>query len=301
MNIASMTGFARMSGEVILNKSIFDRTFEIKSVNGKSLDIKLRLPSAYEDLAQPLKSIAGKYLSRGNVSVFLEVSRSAETPQVRINEKLLDDLLQKAISLYRANPEMLQKPSVCDLFAVRGVTESEDFQPDEAEEAEFRKILTENFEELCRRLQEDRCREGSKIKEALSDILGKMEDIVGKIGVFAEEIPHRQKARLEEQLRQWSLPGQNISEDRLAQEVVLYVTRADIREETDRLRAHLKTARELLEADEPVGRRLDFLCQELNREANTTCSKSSEIDLTNLAMDLKALIEQFREQVQNIE
>ena len=102
-------------------------------------------------------------------------------------------------------------------------------------------------------------------------------------------------------MRQWNLPGQNISEDRLAQEVVLYVTRADIREETDRLRAHLKTARELLEADEPVGRRLDFLCQELNREANTTCSKSSEIDLTNLAMDLKALIEQFREQVQNIE
>ena len=129
--------------------------------------------------------------------------------------------------------------------------------------------------------------------EKISAIVQRLEDI-------ANSQPEKIKKKLDEQIKQW-LGDANINEDRLAQEVVLYVTRADVREEIDRLKAHIQTAAELLNSSEAVGRRLDFLCQELNREANTTCSKSSDVEQTALGMELKALIEQFREQIQNIE
>ena len=122
-----------------------------------------------------------------------------------------------------------------------------------------------------------------------------------QIEKIAVTLPEKIKEKLQEQLKQWLDPSVQLGEDRLAQEIVFYVTRADIREEIDRLQAHIKTAKNLLKSNEAVGRRLDFLCQELNREANTTCSKSMDLSITNLGMDLKALIEQFREQIQNIE
>ena len=150
-------------------------------------------------------------------------------------------------------------------------------------------------------MQQDRQAEGEKMKAALLDILDKIANIVAKVEGIAESQPERLKEKLLAQIASLLEPSNQISEERLAQEVALYVAKADIREEIDRLKAHLVTAQNLLNSGEAVGRRLDFLCQELNREANTTCSKSSEIDLTNLGMSLKTLIEQFREQVQNIE
>ena len=165
----------------------------------------------------------------------------------------------------------------------------------------MQKLIIESFVEALKQLVKDRQAEGTKIVEALSDIINQVENIVKDIEQIAAELPLHLKEKLKQQVEQLLDSLVQIGEERLAQEVVLLVNRADIKEEIDRLKAHIKTARELLGTDGAVGRRLDFLCQELNRETNTICSKSADIELTNYGMQLKALIEQFREQVQNIE
>lgn len=298
MSIASMTGFARISGELQTESRNVGWLFEIKSVNGKALDIKTKLPPQFEDLSFELKKIAAQYLQRGSVSIFWELSRSEAKADLQVNEDLLAALVGKAIEIYRRNPAEIAKPNAADLLRMPGVIEAAELSPED-EEALRRQMLSD-FEELCRRLQADRRSEGEKIKTALFAILQKIGDIALQIEKIAEAMPAKIKQKLEAQIQQW-VSLSEVSEDRLAQEVVFYVTKADIREEVDRLKAHVKTAEQLLNSSEAVGRRLDFLCQELNREANTTCSKSSDAGLTALGMELKALIEQFREQVQNIE
>lgn len=298
MTIASMTGFARASGELQTDLKNISWLFEVKSVNGKALDIKTKLPAAYDDLSFEFKRVAAQHLQRGSVSIYLEIKSKEKEVRLQVNDALLTAFLNKAVEIYRGNTDEIAKPRSSDLLMMPGVVES--VSSSEEDEALLRKKLLEDFEKLCRKLQDDRRVEGAKIKEALSAILGKISMIADKIEKIAEEQPAKIKEKLEKQIKQWVNPA-DVSEDRLAQEVVFYITRADIREEVDRLKAHVKTAEQLLNSSEAVGRRLDFLCQELNREANTTCSKSSDAALTTLGMELKALIEQFREQVQNIE
>lgn len=298
LTIASMTGFARASGELQTDLSNISWLFEVKSVNGKALDIKTKLPQTLEDLAFEFRRIAAQYLQRGSVSVYLELKRTALSSTLQVNTQLLEELTQKALEIYRANPDEIGKPQSTDLLRLPGVLEAS--APSEEDEQALRQKLLAEFDTLCCRLQEDRKIEGAKIKEALIAILQKISSVAAKVEKIAEEQPAKIKEKLENQIKQWVNPAE-VSEERLAQEVVFYITRADIREEVDRLKAHVKTAEQLLESSEAVGRRLDFLCQELNREANTTCSKSSDAELTSLGMELKALIEQFREQVQNIE
>ncbi len=301
MNISSMTGFARQEGNFCCKKNNFSWFFEIKSVNGKSLDMKVRFPSWLDNRLSPiLKKVASENFVRGNVAVFLDLESTAEQ-QVKINDVLLDQLAEKAIELSLKYGESLKASSVSELLTIKGVAEIEDATLDEEETDAFILALQDSFGEVCKKLREDRCNEGVKIKKALLDIMDKIANIVVKVEKIAEGLPEVLKKRLMAQLDEFPEVGGNVSEDRLAQEVVLLVTRADIREEIDRLKAHVKTARDLLATGGAVGRRLDFLCQELNREANTTCSKSCDIELTNLGMELKTLIEQFREQVQNIE
>ena len=220
---------------------------------------------------------------------------------MKINEDFLAALVQKAMDLYQNHADVFQKPAVSDLLLVKGVCETEDVVLSEEETALLVKSLLDSFEQACQKLKNDRQAEGEKIRSALSDILQNIAEIVSKAEKFAHSMPEMLKARLLAQLEQLLDNNIQISEERLAQEAVLYVAKADVQEEIDRLKAHIKTAQNLLASNEPVGRRLDFLCQELNREANTTCSKSCDIELTNYGMDLKTLIEQFREQVQNIE
>lgn len=297
-----MTGFARQNGEKLFETNGFNWFWEIKSVNGKALDIKTKLPSAFDGLlGMPLKNIAAKYFARGSFSVYLDLKAVGSSIEAKIDDALLQKLTIKAIELYESFPDKLQKPSVGELLSLRGVYEADSGELNEAENQVLAGALLESFEEGCRRLQQDRQAEGEKIKIALLDILDKIANIVAKVEKIAENQPEKLKEKLMMQIVSLLEPSNQISEERLAQEVTLYVAKADIREEIDRLKAHLATARSLLNSGEAVGRRLDFLCQELNREANTTCSKSSEIDLTNLGMVLKTLIEQFREQVQNIE
>lgn len=301
MPISSMTGFARQNGEYGFENASYNWFFEIKSVNGKSLDIKTKLPSWLDYMANNLKNIAGKYFVRGNVSVYLDITSSKGSEQIKINEELLKQLLDKACDVYQSCPNMFNKPSTSEILGLRGVIEIEESRMSDEEQEILQSKLIESFEEACKNLQKDRRLEGEKIKQALLDIVAKIDTIVVKVEAIADKLPPKLKEKLMQQIEDLLGKDSQISEERLAQEVTLYVARADIREEIDRLKAHLKTAKELLASNEAVGRRLDFLCQELNREANTTCSKSCDIELTNFGMELKTLIEQLREQVQNME
>lgn len=300
--ISSMTGFARNSGEYHFEKADFSWFWEVKSVNNKALDIKLKVPAWLDNLlATACKNILGKYFSRGSFSIYLDLKSTVAEQQLKINDALLADLLNKAIQLYKTHPDELKKPSASELLGMKGVLELEDASLSEAETNILVQALLESFENNCTLLKLDRESEGEKIKSALSDILAQISHEVAHVDAFAKTQPEKIKARLQAQLALLLDPSNPVSEDRLAQEVAMYVAKADIQEEVDRLKAHAKTAENLLNGNGVVGRRLDFLCQELNREANTTCSKSCDIELTNYAMELKTLIEQFREQIQNIE
>ena len=300
MSIASMTGFARANGTLQTTNETINWVWEIKSVNGKSLDVKVRLPIGYDELSFALKSRAGEYLTRGSVNAFLEVTEESQNKKIKIDEELLNTLAQKTIELSEKYAGKLTPSSAAELLAQRGVVEVEESSLNEEEQELLNQKILESFAVVCHKLQEDRQKEGAKIKKALEDILANIEKIVVRIDEVAVSLPEKLKEKLRALMQQYA--GEiEVSEDRVAQEIVFLVTRADIREEIDRLKTHLKSAHQLLESGEAVGRRLDFLCQELNREANTTCSKAADIEITNLGMELKALIEQFREQVQNIE
>ena len=300
MNIASMTGFARVQGSFQTASETINWVWEIKSVNNKSLDIKLKLPFGFEEQSLLYKAKTAEFLTRGSVSAFLEIEHEQQVKKVKIDEELLRQLTQKAVALTEEFSGKLGPSTAAALLSQRGVVEFEETDLSEQEQEDFHQVLLKGFCEVCQKLQENRRAEGEKIGQALVAILDKVSGIVENIEKIAEELPQKLKEKLSAQIKE--LAGDLVlSEDRLAQEVVLLVTRADIREEIDRLKTHIQSAHALLQAKEAVGRRLDFLCQELNREANTTCSKAMDINLTNFGMELKALIEQFREQVQNIE
>ena len=301
MSVSSMTGFAREGGVTVFNdKKQCSWFFELKSVNGKSLDVKTKLPSFLESLSMFIKNEAVNYFARGSISAYLEVDFN-KSGEIAFNEELLKQLVSKAIAIYDENNEKLSRPSISEMFAVKGVVEVADNVLTEDETAQLINDLQKGFKNACDALLLARQAEGEKICLALKEILNKISTDVAKIEQKADVLPEKLKEKLSAQIKELLSSDIQVSEDRLAQEVCLYVARADIREEIDRLKAHIQTALNLLDSGEPVGRRLDFLCQELNREANTTCSKSCDIEITNLGMELKTLIEQFREQVQNME
>lgn len=296
-----MTGFAKENGELVFDDLGYNWSFELKSVNGKGLDLKVKSPAWLGDISIGLKSILGRHFQRGSFSVYLDVSSTNATAKVKINEELLEQLMHRAISLSESHMETMSKATAGELLAIKGVVEVEESNLDEESLDALQKTLFDSFEKVCKSLAKSRSAEGLKIKDVLVNILTKVENVVAEVEKKADKIPVMLKEKLLEQVKSLSDGSINISEERIAQEVVLYVAKADIKEEIDRLQAHLKTAHELLGLKEPVGRKLDFLCQELNREANTTCSKSVDLEITNWGMELKTLIEQFREQVQNVE
>ena len=301
MYISSMTGFARVNGAFRVKETDYTWFWELKSVNGKSLELKTKLPMWLDGMSQSVKNLAAEYLTRGNVYAVLDIVASNSEPELKINEQLLAKITSQILQLYQDNQNLMQKPNPAEILNIRGVVEIEEHKLDEQEIAELQSEILESFAQACEALQQDRQAEGEKIASALREIIYKISEVVSKVDEIAQNLPARLKDKLQQQIALWLEPSNQISEERLAQEVVLYVTKADIQEEIDRLKAHIKTAGELLNNGGNIGRRLDFLCQELNRESNTICSKSAEIELTNCGMELKALIEQFREQVQNIE
>lgn len=289
----SMTGFSTVQGE----KGI-SWTWILRSVNGKSLDVRTRLPQGYDLLEQNIRETMKQTFSRGNVTASLDVTIDETSAlNYKINETFLQRLCHLSLELKEKYP-LLQPASIDGLMNVRGVIENiqeEKTRPEETDWAMFA-----SFNDAVKKLKEARQAEGEKIAVFLKDQLAQIEKLAEDAKALASTQPEKVKECLIRQIDALK-DNPNIPEERFMQEVSMCMIRADVREELDRLTAHIKTAKELFETEGPVGKRLDFLCQELNRETNTICSKSSDIELTRIGMSLKTVIDQFREQVQNIE
>lgn len=294
MPLKSMTGFARLDGSAAGNRF----AWELRSVNGRGLDLRLRLPPGFDAVEMAVRRKASEVLSRGNVSINLTVTRETSVQTFRIDENLLAALIDTA-RRYSGTPGV-REASLDGLLAVRGVVEVVEAAPDEETAKAFEGVLIDAFTKVLTDFQASRAGEGV----ALSRILAEQIDEVGRLVAEAEALPARTpeaiRDRLEEQLAVL-LAREDIDPQRLHVEAALIATRADVREEIDRLKAHITQARELLASDAAVGRRLDFLAQEFNRESNTLCSKSNDTALTRIGLALKAVVDQFKEQVQNVE
>jgi len=295
MTIASMTGFARAEGHA----EGLSWVWEAKSVNAKALDMRFRLPPGFDALELPLRASIAQRLKRGNVTAALSLSRTGAGGAVRLNRETLAAVL--AIAREVAAEVATQPPRLDGLLAIKGVIETGDEGEDEEARERRDGALLKSWEEVLRRLSEVRGAEGGRLAAVLEARLGEIADLIAAAEASAAAQPETLRAQLKAQVAALLEAAPALPEERLAQEAALLIAKADVREELDRLVAHVAAARALLEEGGAVGRRFDFLCQELNREANTLCSKSADLALTRIGLALKAAIEQLREQVQNIE
>jgi uncharacterized protein (TIGR00255 family) len=290
-----MTGFARAGGQ----DGRCGWTWEAKSVNGRGLELRCRVPPGFDALEAVARTEAASRLQRGNVTLNLAVQWGAGQTRYRINQDMLGDLLRLAREI--GAEAGVGPPSVDGLLAVRGVVEPVEEAEGEAVVKAREAALARTLGEALEGLVQARRAEGARLGDVLTAQIGEMARLAREAGLNAATQPAAIKERLRRQVADLLEAAPALSEDRLAQEAALLAARADIREELDRLAAHIAQARELIQAGGPVGRRLDFLCQELNREANTLCSKALDLELTRIGLALKLVVEQFREQVQNIE
>ena len=291
-----MTGFARTAGTT----DACAWAWEAKSVNGKGLDVRLRLPRGFDALEAPIRERTAKRFKRGNVSLNLEVTWTKPLTTVRINDDVLEQVLDAIPVVLEARADA-RPPSVDGILGLRGVLEQIDEEPTAEERAALEGALLSGLDQALDQLADVREGEGQRLGAVLHDQLADIETLCENAGELAALQPDAIRKRLAEQVALLTQDVGAVDGERLAQEAALIMTKADVREELDRLGARISAARDLLGSGEPVGRRLDFLCQEFNREANTLCSKSSDTELTRIGLELKAVIEQFREQVQNIE
>jgi uncharacterized protein (TIGR00255 family) len=295
MALSSMTGFARGHGVC----GSYAWAWEIKSVNGKGLDVRLRIPSGWDAIEVPVRASTAEVLARGSIQANLTVERSGAVPVVRINSAVLDAVLtalRQLKSKVDATP-----PTLDGLLALKGVMEVSDIEESEAERRSAEAAVTKGYADAIGALTETRRQEG----DVLGGVLTARLNEIAALAARAERSPGRQpeaiRARLAEQVATLLAQSERFDPDRLHQEAILIASKGDVREELDRLAAHIAQAQRLIEQGGPVGRRLDFLAQELNREANTLCAKANDVELTNIGLELKASVEQFREQVQNVE
>lgn len=288
-----MTGFARAVGR----HEGLEWAWEARSVNGRSLDVRCRLPAGLERLETTVRARVARHFRRGNLNLQLVLARPEGSVSLRVNRPLLDQILAIARELEGAG---LAPPRLDGLLALRGVLEAVD-EPDESQRAALDAALEQSLEEALERLGAARIAEGANLLPALTRHLDDIERLVTAAAEAGAAQPAVLKQRLRTQVEALLDAAPALPEERLAQELAILVGKADVREELDRLSAHLSQARSLLAEGQAIGRRLDFLCQEFNREANTLCSKAADLSLTQLGLDLKAAIEQLREQIQNIE
>jgi uncharacterized protein (TIGR00255 family) len=294
MTIRSMTGFARESGTTGAHRW----AWELKTVNGRGLEIRLRVPPGFDDLGEAVRRSLSGTLSRGQCQLSLTLDRGQATPTVRLDTAALASLTAALGQV--PLPPGVGPASLDGLLSVRGIV-----QLDEGGGEAFDEHLRADLEASAIRLgpavQAAREEEGRALASVLAGQLARMEDLVEAAETCPARQPEAIKRRLADQIAALMGAAPALDPGRLHQEAVMLATRADIREELDRLRAHLASARGLLDAAEPVGRRLDFLAQEFGREANTLCAKANDVTLSRIGLDLKAAVEQFREQVQNVD
>lgn len=298
--LASMTGFARVADQY--HTTLY--AWELRSVNGRGFDLKLRLPAGFDALEPALREAASRRLKRGNVSVTLTLKREAPTGAT-IDQAVLDGYIARALALAQRIPGM-PPPRAEALLALPGVirppgSELGEAETDDADQAGLAIALAQSFDAALSDLAAARQSEGARLGLIVEDCLSRIETLTRAAWDRADEQTAQHRTRLDAALTALLGDTNPVAPERLAQEIALLTTRSDVREELDRLDAHSAAARALLNEAAPVGRRLDFLMQEFNREANTLCSKSGSLPLTAIGLDLKATIEQLREQVQNIE
>jgi len=294
LGIASMTGFARIQGQ----DEGARWTWEVRSVNGRGLDLRCRVPAGFDEVEAQARERTGRRIARGSVNIALQVERTEKGVDYRINTAVLDRIAERLPDLAHQFPSALA-PSLDGLLALRGVIEPvEDETLEDEREARFEAIL-QSFDAALEALITARAEEGGRLAVLVGDCLNDIE----RLGTLAREAalgqPQSVRAKLEERIAQLGDPA-TVPAERLAQEVMLAAAKADVREELDRLQSHVEAARALLAEGGSVGRKFDFLCQEFNREANTLCSKAADLALTRLGLDLKVTIDQMREQIQNI-
>jgi uncharacterized protein (TIGR00255 family) len=295
MALQSMTGFARLDGQ----SGRYQWAWELRSVNGKGLDIRLRLPTGFERLEPEVRRIMALDFARGNIQATLSVQASEVRVQAEINHAALDAVLMlrdQLAGLIDPAPVKLDT-----LLGIRGIVDFKDMADDPAALEVLDREIMQGLETVSDAMRRMREAEGT----ALDHVLRSQVDTIETLTALVEADPSRStdqiRTRLEAQIALIMDATTGLDRDRLHVEVALLATKADIREEIDRLKAHMSAARELLSKGGPVGRKLDFLAQEFNRESNTICSKSNSAAVTAAGIELKVVIDQFREQVQNLE
>ncbi|MCC9625562.1 YicC family protein [Thalassospira sp. MA62] len=294
MTVSSMTGFARVDGTA----EGFGWTWELRSVNGKGLDVRVRLNGGFERLEAKVRDAVAKRFKRGNMGVTLNIAQTADNSSYRVNRDLLADLVELAEEF--GNASSLSAGTIADLMNVRGVLEASEPQEDQATRDARDSAVLASLSDAIEQMAVHRAEEGAKLDAMLRGHIDNIEATVTRAEKCEAARADAIKERLKRQVQDLMDAGK-FDPERLHQEAALLATKADIREEIDRLKAHVAAARDMLTKGGAIGRKLDFLCQEFNREANTLCSKANDIELTNCGMELKVIIDQLREQVQNVE
>ncbi len=292
--IASMTGFARAEGAV--DGLVW--SWELRSVNGRTLDVRFRLPNGWDGMEAGWRDAAGKALKRGNVTANLTIKRQVET-RLELDPAALEQVLRIATDLHRRIPGS-PPPSADALLSLPGVLRQAQTDQQEEKAAASAAVQT-GFGAALDDLVASRQAEGNRLATVLNRQLEEIAALRDAAAAQAARQPAAQRARMLDNLQTLLRETPNLPEDRIVQEVAILASRSDVREELDRLASHLAAAHDLLHEAVNIGRKLDFLIQEFNREANTLCSKSASAALTATSLKLKAGIEQMREQVQNIE
>ncbi|WP_171176521.1 YicC/YloC family endoribonuclease [Ruegeria sp. HKCCD8929] len=295
--IRSMTGFASAKGEL----GAYSWSWELRSVNGKGLDLRLRVPDWLEGLEAALRGTLGKAIARGNVTLSLRLARSEEGGALTLNHSAMAvalDAVAEVEEAARTRGVTLAPSRAADLLALRGMMEAGAGTDDGA--ALVAKLKSE-FDPLVRAFLDMRETEGAALAEILEGQIGQIEALSTQAATLAEARKEQMAETLRSNLARVLDNADGADPERVAQELALIAVKSDVTEEIDRLAAHVKAARDLLQKGSPVGRKLDFLMQEFNREANTLCSKSQNAELTAVGLELKTVIDQMREQVQNVE
>jgi uncharacterized protein (TIGR00255 family) len=295
MALSSMTGFARGHGVA----GAYAWNWEIKSVNAKGFDLRFRLPPGWDGVEMGARTRAAARLSRGTIYANLTIDRQGVAPTVKINDAVLNAMVL-AINQLTGKIDAAA-PTLDGILSLKGVIEvtEEDERPEEHHAAEL--AIIAGFDQALTALVDMRNEEGAALGRLLANRLDEIAALTGRAEAAPGRKPDAIKARLAEQVATLMSANERFDSDRLYQEAIMLATKADIREELDRLVSHVAQAQKLLQEGGPIGRKLDFLAQELNRESNTLTAKANDVELTNIGLQLKSVVEQFREQVQNLE
>ena len=290
-----MTGFARLGGV----KNGFRWFWEIRSLNSRSLDLRLRLPRGLERLEPILNTLASDRITRGNVSATLSLVRPPRKRTLSINHNYLEQIV--ALSKKFSNGLDILPPKLDGLLGINGVLEVQEEEETELEQQAFDEMISTSFNDVLEELVLNRKEEGRRLLIFIRKRLDEIAALTKKALALTSIQPAAIEKKLRRQIEEFIAIEPRLSDERLAQEVALLVVKGDIREEIERLSAHIEAATDLLGSSTSIGRKFDFICQEFNREANTLCSKSGDIQLTKIGLEIKTSIDRLREQVQNIE